>query len=80
MLIDTTLSMGATYNLPLYKSETVLGVSVTESLEVGIIFTIDLILSVEGEIDISSGFHIKLEDGLAIDIALFSNDVSDIHL
>ncbi|KAL8816446.1 MAG: hypothetical protein Q9191_008329 [Dirinaria sp. TL-2023a] len=31
-----------------------------------------------GEIDISSGFHIALEDGVTLTIALFSEDVSDI--
>lgn len=80
MLVDTILSLGATYELNLYSSNTPLGISITKDLEVGIIFAIDLILNVEGEIDISSGFHIKLDDGLAINIALFSDDVSDIIL
>lgn len=78
--VDTIFSLGATYELNLYSSTTPLGISITKDLEVGVIFTIDLILSVEGEIDISSGFHIKLDDGLAIDIALFGDDVSDIVL
>lgn len=80
MMIDTILGVGATYELNLYSSNTPLGISITKDLEIGIIFAIDLILAVEGQIDISSGFHIKLEDGLAIDIALFSDDVSDIVL
>jgi hypothetical protein len=78
MNINTILNLGATYTLNLYSSTTPLGISITKDLELGIIFAVDLILSVEGEIDISSGFHLKLEDGVAIDIQLFADDVSDI--
>lgn len=78
MLMDTTLSAGATYKLNLYSSNTPLGLSITKDLEIGIIFSVDLILTVEGEINISSGFHIRLEDGAAIDITLFAKDISDI--
>ncbi|OCL04413.1 hypothetical protein AOQ84DRAFT_416306 [Glonium stellatum] len=77
MLLDTILSVGATYTLNLYSSETPIGIH-DENLEVGVIFSIDLILSVDAQIDISSGFHIKLEDGVAIDIAMFGKDISSI--
>ncbi|KAF2732119.1 hypothetical protein EJ04DRAFT_514147 [Polyplosphaeria fusca] len=78
MLLDTTLSIGATYTINLYSSNTPAGISVGENLEVGLIFSIDLIFSVEAEITISSGFHIKLEDGVVIEIPMFSDDVSGI--
>lgn len=80
MLVDTVLSLGATYTLNLYTSNTPVGISVGEDLDLGVIFTVDLILGVEGEIDISSGFHIKLDDGITIDIPLFDNNVSDVNL
>lgn len=80
MQTNTILSLGSTYELNLYSSNTPVGISITKDLELGIIFAIDLILSVNGEVDISSGFHIRLDDGLAIDIALFSDEVSDIIL
>lgn len=80
MQIDTTLSGGATYTLNLYESETPVGFAVSDDLLVGVIFSIDLILSVESEIDISSGFHIQLNDGIAIDIPMFDKNVSSITL
>lgn len=80
MLLDTTLSLGATYTLNLYRSDTPLGIDISPNLDLGIIFSIDLILDVDGTIDVSSGLHMKLEDGLAINIALFSEAVSDITL
>jgi hypothetical protein len=80
MEIDTTLSAAATYTFNLYKSETPLGVSAGQDLEIGIVFTVDVILSVEAEIDISSGFHIQLNDGVAINIPMFSQNISSVTL
>ncbi|KAI1398985.1 hypothetical protein F4819DRAFT_437406 [Hypoxylon fuscum] len=78
MLIDTVLSGGATYNLNLYSSNTPIGISASNELFIGVIFSVDLILSVEAEIDISSGIHLKLEDGVGLDMALFGQNVSSI--
>jgi hypothetical protein len=64
----------------LYKSETPLGISTGQDLEVGSVFTVDVILSVEAEITISSGFHIKLNDGVAINIPLLGQSISRVTL
>ncbi|KAM0332096.1 hypothetical protein ACHAQA_002368 [Verticillium albo-atrum] len=77
MDMQLTMSAGATYALNLYTSVTPLGFDVGDVF-VGVVFAVDLLLSVESEISISSGFHMKLDDGVAIDIALFSDEVSDI--
>ncbi|KAI8654611.1 hypothetical protein NCS57_01207700 [Fusarium keratoplasticum] len=78
MLIDTVLSAGATYTLNLYTSTTPVGFAVSDNLEVGVIFTIDLILSVEGEINISSGFHLRLDDGVVFELGIFSEEIASI--
>ncbi|KAF5247214.1 hypothetical protein FANTH_6471 [Fusarium anthophilum] len=80
MLIDTVLSAGATYTLNLYTSTTPAGFAVQDNLEIGVIFAIDLILSVEGEINISSGFHLRLDDGVLFDIAIFSKEISNLTI
>ncbi|KAF4950557.1 hypothetical protein FGADI_8116 [Fusarium gaditjirri] len=80
MLIDTVLSAGATYTLNLYTSTTPAGFAVRDNLEVGVVFAIDLILSVEGEINISSGFHLRLDDGVLFDIAIFSKEISNLTM
>ncbi|KAM0385100.1 hypothetical protein ACHAQC_011722 [Fusarium culmorum] len=77
MLVDTVLSAGATYTLNLYTSTTPAGFAVRHNLEVGAIFTVDLIVSVEGEIDISTGFHLKLDDGVTIELGIFSKEISN---
>ncbi|GIZ49321.1 hypothetical protein CKM354_001235300 [Cercospora kikuchii] len=78
MLLDTTLSIGSTYTIPLYKSQSPAGLSITDDLEIGLIFDVELILSAEAAIVIGSGLHLKLNDGFAIDIALFGSDPSNL--
>ncbi|KAI1773260.1 hypothetical protein F4818DRAFT_423730 [Hypoxylon cercidicola] len=78
MLVDTVLSGGATYNLNLYSSKTPIGISASKDLFIGVVFSVDLVLSVDAEIDISSGIHIKLEDGVGLDMTLFGQNVSSI--
>ena len=80
MVLDTTLAAGATLTLPLYKSQSAVGISAGEGLEIGLFVTMDLILSVEGEISLRSGFHLLLDRPLGFNIDLFSDDVSSIIL
>lgn len=80
MELDTTLSLGSTYTYRLYTSNTPIGVGISDDLELGITFSVDLILTADASIDVSSGFHLKLDDGLAVDIALFGDEVSGIDL
>jgi hypothetical protein len=80
MEIDTILSSGATYTLNLYTSKSPIGFAVAEDLLIGVVFSVDLILSVESEVDISTGFHIQLHDGVIINIPMFGHNVSSITL
>ena len=56
------------------------GFGVGKELTLGVIFTVDLILSVDAAIDISTGVHIKLEDGVGINIPMFAKNVSNIMM
>ncbi|KAI1810603.1 hypothetical protein GGS20DRAFT_579742 [Poronia punctata] len=78
LLLDTTLSAGTSYTLNLYSSNTLLGLSVDSENFLGIILSIDLMLAADAEIDISSGLHIQIDDGMALDLALFSKEVSSV--
>lgn len=80
MEVNTALSAGATYEINLYASNSPVGISVGPMLQLGFVLKVDLILAVDGAIDISSGFHIKLDDGVAMDITLFGNRVSNMIL
>ncbi|KAK2006204.1 hypothetical protein LZ32DRAFT_595931 [Colletotrichum eremochloae] len=76
--LDTTLSAGLNYKLNLYTSTTPLGAAIGDDLQLGVVFAVDLILSVESEVQMSSGFHIRMDDSVGFDIALFSKNVSTV--
>ncbi|KAF6804701.1 glycolate oxidase [Colletotrichum sojae] len=78
MELDTTLSAGLTYTLNLYTSTTPLGSRIGDDLLLGVVFSIDLILSVESEVQMTSGFHIKMDDSVNFEMALFSKNVSSV--
>jgi len=80
MQLDTILSAGATYTLNLYTSKTPIGFAVTDNLLIGVVFMVDLILDVMSEIDVSSGFHIRLNDGINFKIPIFNQNVTSITL
>jgi hypothetical protein len=80
MEINTNLSRGATYTLNLFTLKSPIGFAVAEDLLIGVVFSVDLILSVESEVDISTGFHIQLHDGVMINIPMFDHNVSSITL
>ncbi|KAK3290999.1 uncharacterized protein B0H64DRAFT_420741 [Chaetomium fimeti] len=78
MEMDTTIAAGVTLTIPLYKSQTAFGITLMDGLEAGVFVTLDLILSVEGEITIRSGFHLLLDDPVGFKLALFGQNVSDV--
>lgn len=80
MALDVVLTEGATYTLPLYTSETPLGVNLGQYGTAGVVVSIDLILDIPTQIDISSGFHLKLDDGVAFNIEMFAQNVSSVTL
>lgn len=71
------LSSDLTYTLNLYSSKE-LGVQVG-SVFVGVVVNFDLILSTETEVDLSAGFHMKL-DSVLLDLAMFADEASHIDL
>lgn len=75
--LGVVLSSSLTYKLNLYSSKS-LGVQVGSVL-VGVVVNFDLILSTETEVDLSTGFHMKLDRAL-IDIPLFAEEASHIDL
>jgi hypothetical protein len=75
--LDLKMNAGATYTLNLFTSKTEAGFSIP-NLEAGAIFSVTLILISKAEVDISGGIHLKLDDGLALDLELFNKDTSGI--
>jgi hypothetical protein len=77
--LDIQLSEQSTYTYPLFRTESPVGISVP-GLDVGVVFGVDLVLIADEEVDIGTGIHIKLDDGVAFDLAMFSSNVSDVTM
>lgn len=79
--LDMALDASSTYTIPLYPKDwsQPAGFEVAGQL-VGIVISLDLILSLDAEVDISSGVHVKFDDGLSLELALFGSNVSSINL
>jgi hypothetical protein len=75
--IGTVLSAGATYEITLFATQSPAGIKIGPNLMLGAVLTVDLVLAVEGAIDISSGFHVRLDDGVTIDLPLFGDEVAN---
>lgn len=80
LYMQLAITMEGTYTIPIFKSQSEVGIAFDDNLEIGIFLTIDLILSAESGLDLESGFHIKFNDGIALDIALFGKNVSSVNL
>ncbi|CAK7214976.1 hypothetical protein SCUCBS95973_002319 [Sporothrix curviconia] len=91
VFVQTQLSASGsvTYQVNLYTSETDFGIKVGNELELGVVLTVDLIMSAnaggessdgtaDGSIEVDSGFHLRMNDGLALNVDLFGSNVSDI--
>ena len=78
--LQTVISGQATFTLTLYRSTTPIGVWLDENNEIGAIFTVDLLLSAEADVTINSGFHIKLDDGVSFNLALFRENVRSLEM
>jgi len=74
------ITLEGTYTIRIFKSHSPVGISLGDNLEIGVFLTIDLILSADSGLDLESGFHIKFNDGIALEIALFSKNVSSVTL
>ncbi|CAG9997285.1 unnamed protein product [Clonostachys byssicola] len=76
--LSTTFGAGLTYTLLLFTKP--LGVELGTDLFLGLIFSVDLILSLESQITIEHGFHIKLDEGILLRMAMFSKEASAVKL
>lgn len=81
MLLDVALAANETYTIPLYPKDAYqpAGIAIGDQ-ELGIIISLDLILQVDAEADLSTGVHIAFDDGLSMEIAMFGKEVSKVTL
>lgn len=78
--VDVTLEAGAEYKLNLYTSQGPFGFRIAEDLLVGVVVSVDLILSVDGDVTVGTGFHLQLDDGFSVELAMFAEEVANIEM
>ncbi|KAF3911476.1 hypothetical protein ABW20_dc0106242 [Dactylellina cionopaga] len=78
--LNTIFSAGVTYTINLITAPTPIGIPINKDFFIGVVPSIDLILSTDTEINMSSGFHIKFDDGVALEVGLFGNNVTQTRL
>lgn len=79
MEIDTVIADTITYTFNIYQSKTLAGVALGNGLLLGVVFSVDLIFSVNAQLDIQSGFHIHF-DNIRTQIELFGKEASGLDL
>lgn len=81
MLLDIALPPNQPQTIPLYPKSWYqpAGIAIGDQ-EIGIVISLDLILELDTEVNISTGVHVAFEDGLSIEISMFGTDVSTITL
>lgn len=78
--LNTKLYAGASYTQTLFHTNTEFGLSKDSDVWLGAVLFVNLILSAEAEIDLSTGFHIRLDDEVVIDMKMFEEDIAGITL
>lgn len=73
--LEVTLTAEATYTLPLFRSQSSLGMALPDAYA-GAVVAIDLVLTSEAEVELQSGFHLKVDGSILLDIGMFAQNMS----
>lgn len=81
--LNTKISAASTYELNLFSSkDPSFGFSEGDDITAGLAVVIDLIIELDAEVDISSGFHMKnmkFDKGVGAELVMFSRNISDFN-
>jgi hypothetical protein len=77
--LNTQLSPN-TYTFNIYTSDTPIGFSIDGGINVGVVVMVDLILDINTQINMESGFHFTLKDGFGFNLDLLSKNISQITM
>ncbi|CAJ0544476.1 Ff.00g036360.m01.CDS01 [Fusarium sp. VM40] len=73
--LGVTLTVEATYTLPLFRSQSSLGMALPDAYASALV-AIDLALTSEAEVQLQSGFHWKVDGSILLDIGKFAQNIS----
>ncbi|KAM3065571.1 hypothetical protein ACMFMG_011548 [Clarireedia jacksonii] len=64
--IDFQFAASGTYTFPLFEPSTPVGGHISDTAEAGLLFSIDLIFTVSGQVDVISGFEVEFPSGSSL--------------
>jgi len=65
------------YSFPIYASDTLSGLAVSEDVTVGLVFFIDLVFSLTAEIDVEAGFEFSFPEGAYVTVDPLEGKIVD---
>ncbi|KAJ8105199.1 hypothetical protein ONZ43_g7521 [Nemania bipapillata] len=74
--LGVAASAGQTFSITLFSSDTPIGIGIT-GLDVGVVFFVDLVFSLDAAIDLSAGFSVSIPDDAFLEANIFKGDVDD---
>jgi hypothetical protein len=77
--LDLKASASATYAVTLFSTESPVGLGLPD-LDVGLVFSLDLVFSVSAFVDLQGGFYVKLANDAYLDTDLFGGAIADSFL
>lgn len=80
MLLNTKIAVGSTYIVNLFSSKTQLDLIIGSNITAGVTLDIDFVLTSRDAVDLTSGFHLRLDKGASMEFDLFSSNVSNVAM
>lgn len=74
--LGVAASAGQTFSLNLFASESPIGIGIT-GLDVGVVFFVDLVFSLDEAIDLSAGFVVTVPDDAYVEADILGGDIND---
>jgi len=74
---DISASDTVSYSFPIFSSDTIAGLAVSEDVSVGLVLFIDLVFSLTAEIDVEAGFEFSFPDGAYVTVDPLGGNIID---
>ncbi|KAF7945055.1 hypothetical protein EAE96_009837 [Botrytis aclada] len=78
--IDIAFAVAGTYTVPIFTSESLLGIQLNDKDSIGLMFEIELVFTVSGPVDVITGFEVEFSDDTFIILNLLSGELVEENL
>ncbi|TGO44171.1 hypothetical protein BCON_0582g00010 [Botryotinia convoluta] len=79
-VVDIAFAVAGTYTVPIFTSESLLGIQLNDKDSIGLIFEIELVFAVTGPVDVITGFEVEFPDDTFIILTSLSGELVEENL